>query len=438
MVGAIKHLDLTARRVLFRRLRFNRVGWAGAVRSLRAPIRLAIRAACVLSMLAVAGCAGLTRVPPETADLADQVAVLDIPNARFYPDSQSEAMIQEALRSLGREAATRPGTAGRKGGLPPANFLAISGGGDDGAFGAGLLIGWTEAGTRPEFALVTGVSTGALIAPFAFLGPAYDAQLKALYTGVQPADIYEERSILNAVFSDAMADTTPLFGKISRYVNEDMVAAIAREYAKGRLLLIGTTNLDVQRPVIWNIGAIAASGKPGSIELIRKVLLASAAVPGVFPPVMIDVHAGDKHFQEMHVDGGAIGQMFLYPPSIRLQTAMGPLAGTRERHAYLIRNARLDPDWATVDRRLLSIAGRSISTMLHYSGYNDILRIYATSKRDGVDYNLAYIGPDFNAEHKVQFDRAYMQALFDYGYQRARRGYPWHKAPPILDPMAKQ
>jgi predicted acylesterase/phospholipase RssA len=373
----------------------------------------------------------MDRAPPEPANLTDQSTILGIPNARFYADTQAAAMAQEALRAVERERAALPGSARTEGHLPPANLLAISGGSDDGAFGAGLLVGWTQSGKRPEFKLVSGVSTGSLIAPFAFLGSAYDPQLRAVYTGVQPADIYEKRSIVTAVFHESFADTAPLFQLITRYVDDEMIAAIAREYAKGRLLLIGTTNLDSQRPVIWNIGAIAASGRPGAIELVRKILLASAAVPGLFPPVLVDVEAGGQRFQEMHVDGGAIAQMFLYPPSIGLQVSSKTIA--RERHAYLIRNSRLDPDWAAVERSLFSITGRAISTMIHYSGYNDVLRIYTTTQRDGVDYNLAFIGPDFNVEHKVPFDQTYMRALFDYGYQRGRAGYSWRKTPPILD-----
>jgi predicted acylesterase/phospholipase RssA len=408
------------------------IAWKGGSRRFSAPSGHTIPAALLLLTLLVVGCSGMERSPPEPANLTDQSSVLGIPNARFYADTQVAAMAQEALRAAERErAVVRPGAEGH---LPPSNLLAISGGSDDGAFGAGLLVGWTEAGTRPEFKLVSGVSTGALIAPFAFLGPAYDPQLRAVYTGVQPADVYEKRLILTAVFHESFADTAPLFSLISRHVDEALMAAIAREYAKGRLLMIGTTNLDSQRPVIWNIGAIAASGRPGAIELIRKILLASAAVPGLFPPVLIDVEAGGQRFQEMHVDGGTVAQMFLYPSSLGLQANVKAVA--RERHAFLIRNSRLDPDWASVERSLFSITGRAINTMIHYSGYNDVLRIYATTQRDGVDYNLAFIGPDFNVEHKVPFDQAYMRALFDYGYQRGRAGYPWRKAPPILDTTA--
>jgi hypothetical protein len=406
---------------------------AAALQSFAAPSRRALRAASFLLILSAVGCSGPVREQPEPHALVDQATVLGIPNARFFPDTQTDALVQEAMRALERERAARPGGTAPGERLPPANFLGISGGSDNGAFGAGLLVGWTDAGTRPEFKLVTGVSTGSLIAPFAFLGSAYDPQLRAVYTDIKPADIYEQRSILDAMFNDAFADTTPLYQRITRYVNDEMFAAIGREYAKGRLLLIGTTNLDEQRPVIWNIGALAASGNPRALEVFRKILLASAAVPGAFPPVMIDVEAGGKRYQEMHVDGGAVAQMFLYPPSIGLRVDLRQQALARERHAYLIRNARLDPEWASVDRRLFSIVGRAVSTMIYYSGYNDAVRIYATSKRDGVDYNLAYIGADFTVEHKENFDRAYMQALFDYGYRQGRAGYPWKKAPPILE-----
>lgn len=389
-----------------------------------------------LSAVALSGCAALERLPPETANLTDKTTVLGIPNARFYADTEAADMVQEAQRAVERERAANPGSIGPGGRLPPANYLGLSGGSDNGAFGAGLLVGWSETGTRPEFKLVSGVSTGALIAPFAFLGSAYDPQLRTVYTDIQPGNVYEQRSILTVLFNESLADTTPLYDLISRYVDDAMVAAIAREYGKGRLLLIGTTNLDTERPVIWNIGAIAASGNPGAITLIRKLLLASAAVPGLFPPVLIDVELGGQHFQEMHVDGGAVAQMFLYPPSIggHVDLRQGPLA--RERHAYLIRNSRLDPEWASTERQLFSIVGRAINTMIHYSGYNDAVRIYAASRRDGVDYNLAYIGADFSVEHKVPFDQAYMRALFDYGYRQGRAGYPWRKAPPILETPA--
>lgn len=378
----------------------------------------------LLSILAVAGCTTIERLPPVPAGNAARAFPLGLPNARFFPLEQHAELIAEWQLSLKRQRQTLG--VGPEAPLPTANLLAISGGGDNGAFGCGVLVGWTEAGNRPQFQLVTGVSTGALIAPFAFLGSAYDAQLRDLYTTVSADDIFEDRGLFG-IFEDALSDTTPLWNMISRHVDPQMVAAIAREYQKGRLLLIGTTDLDSQRPNIWNIGAIAASGHPDSLDLIRKVLRASSAVPAAFQPVMIDVELDGKAHQELHVDGGAIAQMFLYPSNIDLRAKEH-----RDRRAYLILNARQDPQWADVERSTLSIAGRAISTMIHSSGTNDIVRIYFVTQRDKVDYNLAYIGREFSAPRAGDFDKTYMKALFDYGYAQARHGYRWKKVPPSL------
>src|SRR6185436_4076728 len=231
-----------------------------------------------------------------------------------------------------------------------------SGGADNGAFGAGLINGWTTTGTRPPFNIVTGVSTGALIAPFAFLGPEHDATLREVYTTMSADRVFLRRRLTAALFSDAMADASPLAETIARYADQAMFDAIAAEYRKGRLLMIGTTDLDAQRPVIWNIGAIAASGHPEALKLYRQIPRASAAIPGAFQPVFIDVEIDGKKYQEMHVDGGAIAQLFLYPPSIDLSTS----SVRRQRAAYIIRNAKLDPDYSASERRTISIAGRAI------------------------------------------------------------------------------
>lgn len=381
------------------------------------------------------GCSTLERGAPMPPAVADQVTVLGIQNGRFWPDTQGEALLREGVQALEREraAARITGSSSAAANLSPANFLAVSGGGDDGAFGAGLICGWSDSGKMPTSKLVTGVSTGSMIAPFAFLGGAYIGRLRTLYTTIKPEDISEDAGLFGALFGEALADTEPLARLISRYVDQQMLADIAREYARGRLLLIGTTSLDEQRPVIWNLGAIAGSGHPGALELTRKVLLASAAIPGAFPPVMIEVDAAGRRYQEMNVDGGAVVQTFLYPPDTGLRVDLRSAEHARQRHAYIVRNGRLDPDWAKVDRRFLKIVGRAISTMIHYSGYNDIIRIYATTKRDGVDYNLAYIEPDFPDMKHEEFDPAYLRALFDYGYAKGRQGSAWHKAPPLLE-----
>jgi predicted acylesterase/phospholipase RssA len=381
--------------------------------------------------LLVAGCANPVREPGVPLDLTAKASPYGMPaNIRFWPTIDTESMVAEGFAALRREqAAVGPGP------LPPANYLAISGGGDQGAFGAGLLHGWSENGTRPMFKIVTGVSTGALSAPFAFLGPDYDDELKAVYTTIKASDVFTPRGFLAVLNDDAMADTLPLFRTVEKYITPDLLQHIAAEYAKGRLLLIGTTNLDALQPVIWNIGAIAASGNPNATALVRKILMASSAIPGAFPPVLIDVEIDGKRYQEMHVDGGAMAQVFLYPPSLRVAEATRAVGVQRQRIAYVIRNARLDPDWASVDRNTLSIANRAISSLIQTQGVGDLYRIYLTTHQDGVDFNLAFIGPDFGMKYTEQFDPTYMGSLFDYGYRLGKAGYPWRKAPPGISPL---
>jgi len=213
-------------------------------------------------------------------------------------------------------------------------------------------------------------------------------------------------------------------------MDRQMISRIAEEYSKGRLLLIMTTNLDQGRPVIWDIGAIAASGHPNTREFIVDILMASAAIPGVFPPVMLDVSHGGMNYQEMHVDGGTTAQAFLYPPTFNLNRAAGQDRAIRKRVAYIIRNGRLFREESDVQRQTLSVATEAASTMIAANGTNDTFRIYLTTKRDGVDYNLAYIDDDFTEPYKGPFDRDYMNKLFDYGFELGRAGYQWHKAPP--------
>lgn len=387
------------------------------------------------------GCATPSRLSAVPVKDTTRAIIPGIPKARFWVDADLNPLIREDLVEFEREE-IEWAREGHRGPLSPANYLAISGGGDDGAFGAGLLVGWTQAGNRPTFKLVTGVSTGALIAPFAFLGPEYDDTLRAVYTQVKPQDIATQRGLLAALTSDAIADNQPLFRLISKYFTQELLAKIAQEHRKGRLLFIGTTNLDARRPVVWNMGAIAeaAANDPRAVELFRRILLASAAIPGEFPPVMFDVKVDGKPYQEMHVDGGAMRQVFLYPSNL---SDIGRQEGIqvfakRTRKAYIIRNARLDPDWATVERSTLTIAGHAISALIETQGIGDLYRLYLLAQKDGLDFNLAYIGADFNAEHKENFDTAYMRALFDYGYQLARNGYPWQKAPPGLGVARQQ
>ena len=375
------------------------------------------------TQVALAACATPQRLPAvPMAQIAE--ATPTIGPVRFLVSRESGSFAAEAKSSLAKEQQWLS-SQGRGGELPPAYFLAVSGGGDNGAYGAGFLNGWSASGTRPEFKVVTGISTGALIAPFAFLGPKYDYVLRRVYTETSQKDIFKKRGIVKGIFGDAMADSRPLASVISTYVNRALLDEIAAEYAKGRILLVGTANLDSLEPVIWNLTAIAASQDPEATKLFANVLLASASIPGAFPPVMIDVNVGGSRYQEMHVDGGTMAQVFLYPPSLRLADAP-----SRKRVLYIIRNARLDPDWANVERRTFSIATRAISSLTRTQGIGDLYRIYATAQRDGLDFNLTYIPKTFDTPHQEEFDTAYMRSLFDVGLQAGKGAHDWQKYPP--------
>jgi len=392
------------------------------------------RAACMIALLGiVAGCATPPRLGAVPATQTAGAVVPGIERARVYVLTDRDPFVDIAEEAFDREQAAFK-AAGHSGALPPASYLSISGGGDNGAFGAGLLVGWTAAGTRPEFKLVTGVSTGALIAPFAFLGAAYDDRLKSVYTSIKPDDIFENRGLLAGLFSDALADNTPLFGLVAKHADQQMLDDIAAEYKKGRILLIGTTNLDAQQPVIWNIGEIAASNDPKRLEIFHKILVASAAIPGAFPPVMFDVEADGNPYQEMHVDGGASAQAFAYPATLNAKKLLAERGVTRERSLYIIRNARLDAEWASVERSTLNIIGRAIASLINSQGIGDLYRMYTQSEKDGVNYNLAFIKPEFTEVHKEEFDTAYMRKLFEYGFEQAKNGYPWRNYPPGYTP----
>ena len=375
--------------------------------------------------LGISGCSTPDRLPAVPQSASAQVEPSPEP-IRYLVARETDSFAAEAQRALAKEQAWLA-SQGHSGPLPPAYFLAISGGGDNGAYGAGFLNGWTASGKRPEFKVVTGVSTGALIAPFAFLGPKYDYVLEKVYTQTSQKDIFKKRGMIKgALFGDAMADTRPLANVIASYVNQQLLDEIAAEYAKGRVLLVGTANLDSLDPVIWNMTAIAASKDARAMQLFRSVLLASASIPGAFPPVMIDVDVGGVRHQEMHVDGGTMAQVFFYPPSLNIARS----GIQRQRTLYIIRNARLDADWASVERRTMSIAARAIGSLTRTQGIGDLYRIYATTERDGIDFNLTYIPPTFNTPHLEEFDTNYMKQLYDVGLERAKAGYQWEKYPP--------
>ncbi len=380
----------------------------------------------LFAVLLLQGCTSQPERVPVPSDRYADALLLGMNNLRYWGDEPAAIALDlppdptpEQLRSA------LPGLYGRE-----LNMLAISGGGANGAFAAGLLNGWTETGDRPVFGVVTGISTGALIAPFAFLGSDYDHVIKALYTQYSTADLVEDQGFLNLLLGGESAyDTSLLREKISLYIDEALLDAIAKEYRQGRFLFIGTTNLDAARPVTWNIGAIAASGHPEALELVREVILASTAIPIVFPPVLIDVEIDGKLYDELHMDGGVSRQSFLFSLSSPEDT-FDLLDVAREKRAYVIRNAKSKVTWRPVDLRLISIAGRSANSMVHSQGVGDLYREFIGAHKFGFDFNLAYIPSSFEEEPEDLFDQEYMLKLYKWAYDMAVEGYPWEKKPP--------
>ncbi|MGY2049013.1 patatin-like phospholipase family protein [Methylobacterium sp. JK268] len=364
----------------------------------------------------IAACSSIPRAPYTAAEASVATIPGQATNIRVWADAPASAFAE-----VGRAVATQK---------EPFTYLALSGGGGDGAYGAGVLNGWTESGTRPVFSLVSGVSTGALIAPFAFLGPAYDPTLREIYTSGVASTLVQSPNPLNVLLGDGLFGDQRLRDLVGRYVSPELVAQVAEEHRKGRRLLVVTTNIDAQRAVIWDMGAIAAGGAPNSVELFRDVLTASASVPAVFSPMLIDAQAGNHGFQEMHVDGAVATPVFTLPESF---LAQGVRVGSRRGRPtiYVVINGRIEPSFDLVENRALAIASRTLSTVGRARARAALTSTAAFSRRNGIGFNFTYIDrrlPEVAAQQG--FDTAYMRTLFNDGYEKARAGSVWESTLP--------
>jgi hypothetical protein len=330
--------------------------------------------------------------PPFIESTDEFAGVSGMPGARFWADSISD--FEQAL--------------------PPESgpWLILSEGGEDGAYGAGVLAGWTREGSRPAFSVVTGASTGALMAPYAFLGADYDDRLHQHYTSVIAADIFEFSETPESMFDD-----WPLASLITKIVTPEMLRSIAEEHQRGRRLFVATTNLDAARPVIWNMGVIAAQGGEEGLHLFLQVLLASASIPGMFQPVMIEVQADGQHFQEMHADGGAAAPFYVAPESFLLGATDHRLPASA---IYIVINGKLTPEFQMTDRTAASILGRSIGIALKAAARAEIMAVYSLARRQGIDVSVAAVDPSFSYESHGPFDTQRMKVLFDIGFEQAR------------------
>jgi len=384
----------------------------------------------ILIFLFLQGCASHTIHQPVPELMAKHATVIDAPDVRIIPHEFNEEFMTVMASNILQQQTNSGLLQDEQGNLIASNFLALSGGSEGGAFGAGFLNGWTANGTRPEFILVTGISTGALIAPFAFLGPDYDHVLKELYTNTPNEQLIRKNSIFTIFSRNSVFSTSPIKNIIAKIINKEFLDKIAYEHERGRRLFIGTTNMDTMRGVIWNMGVIAGSKHPYSLQLFRDIMLASISIPVAFPPVYIKVNVDGKEYDEMHVDGGTASQIFVYPIEFKLKKLSKKIDLDRERRLFIIRNSRVLPYARSFNPGLLTIAERSISMLITMQGNGDLYRIYLKAQRDELDFNLAFIPTQFVDETEKRFDPTDMKKLYDYAYQQAKKGYPWRKTLP--------
>jgi predicted acylesterase/phospholipase RssA len=315
------------------------------------------------------------------------------------------------------------------------HVLILSGGGMNGAFPAGLLTGWSEAGTRPRFDVVTGISTGALIAPFAFLGSEYDSELERVYTTLTPGEVFRRRFLLSLPWADALADSEPLRLRIKKEISAEVLDKIADEHREGRRLYVGTTNLDTQQLVVWDMGAIAASDDPQKLALFQEILLASCSVPGLLPPVPINISIDGQKFTELHADGNVGASLFL--PS-QLQNVRSEIPGAEEvgsTNVYVVIAGKLIPETTAVERHLFSVTDVSLRGLIQSQMESDLQRVYLMTRMSGANFHLAAIPQDLALPtNSMSFDTKTIRTVFEAGRQFALGRGVWESAPPGISP----
>lgn len=373
--------------------------------------------------------------PPPGTTVSNPWGSIDIEDLFAKKASTMQNSIAASIRAEGRGQFDPDGD-----GVKTYDLLALSGGGSYGAYGAGVLCGWTKSGKRPQFKVVTGVSAGSLQATFAFLGPKYDDALRTVFTEYDSDEIYEKRNRLSGFLGDAMADTAPLAEKLQRHVTQEVLKAVAAEHARGRRLFVGTTNMDTGMFAIWDMGEIAASGRSDALKHYRKILLASCSVPVFFPPVYFDVEANGKKYLEMHADGGVATPVFFRGFLLEFDDALddtGAHSSPVEMNLYVIENgkAAMESSRECVAPQTLALASAVIQDLLEGRTAASLYRIYTLSHRFGMKFKLAAVPLDYPLDFNIlDFDTAKMRKLFDLGYQQAEKGYPWASQPPGLDP----
>lgn len=390
-------------------------GYISALSGKRKPYRAFALTLAILVSLTVSGCVTTARVAYTARDAA--VAYIDgFENIRAYVDA--------SRASLGDQAQWVPLTSAKT-----LNILCLSGGGSGGAFTVGVLSAWSDKQTRPVFDVVTGVSTGALIAPYAFLGSTYDTELSELYTGGQAKELIDARWMGTGLLGTSILKGERLRQMISKYITNGVLQQIAAEHRRGRRLFVLTTNLDSQRGVVWNMGAIASSGQPEALTLFRDVLIASASIPGVFPAVTIKAKSGSKQIEELHSDGGASTQFLGLPEAVLASPIKSNFPTKQRLNIYVVVNNALIPEFATTNNSTISVAGRSYATMVKSQTKQALLALYNHSQRTGSRLRIASIDQQIPYKMLDPFNTDYMRAVFADGYSQTVVGKVWKETP---------
>jgi len=381
--------------------------------------------------LLLTGCSTLPRnAVPE--NLTEDAKLITLDDVRFFGDGQPNNARSVVREKIDQSITGRPDEWSRER-VIDVNFLIITGGGSNGAYGAGLLNGMTDSGNRLKFEVVTGVSTGALLAPFAFLGSDYDSAIKELYTQSSTKSILRLRnSLIGFLFANSLGDSSPLQQLIARYITMDLMEEVAEEYKIGRRLFVGTTNLDAQRPVIWNMGKIATYGTDEALRLFHKVLLASASIPAAFPAVTFNVEADGHAYEELHVDGGVTNNAFFLPLNVGLASYLKELGLQVKPTMYVIRNSSSSASWESVENKTLDVARRSIDTLVKNSTTGDLHKLYTFTKINDIGYRITSVPSSFNEPENELFDPIYMRKLYKVGYEIGLNGIEWDTTPPGL------
>ena len=397
----------------------------------------AATAVLVALLVAVSGCTQKFVRNPVPASLAEEALPLGLEGVRAWGDNVDQEQIDQLLAQRLAYMKQRFAKEFEAGVTPQLYLLALSGGGQHGAFGAGVLRAWTESGTRPVFDAVAGISTGAIIAPFAFLGSSYDDALEEFYTTNSTKDLLIPTLFSGVTRGTALSSTAPLRAKIDQYITPEILEKVATEHRKGRFLFVGTTNLDVSRPVIWNMGAIAASGHPGALQLFRDVIQASAAIPVAFPPVFIEAEADGTIYDEMHVDGGVTSQVSLVSPEMPIYLLDEQLGHKIDREVYVIVNGRIVPAPDGVTPRVLKIGAAALGSLTYAQTVSDLYKIYAIAVRDEMEVRFGWTPETFVEEPKEAFDPVYMRKLYEFGHDLEASGKLWSNYPPYFAARSK-